>query len=209
LSDAPRRKLRDLLAESVVVVLSILIAFGLDAWWESQRERQNLALDLERVLEEVSAARAAVITQVGSYRRIVAGSEALLAEMDASRDAPTVSVPDTLAYLASLLPTLNPRMSTVEAFLGSGRLATVADRDLRAALASLPGRMEDAVVPIERQRDVFFSVHQAELGRELSGSGPFGLHLTAPGRHDAPAAETPSRYTARTREGNEPRRCAC
>lgn len=161
------RWLPSLLAEAVVVILSILIAFGLDAGWDAHRERQELNLDLASILEEVATSRIAVSERIESYEKIVSGTEALLAAMESSQESSMVTIPDTIAYLAGLLPTLNPRMSVLESFIASGRLAVVSDRQLRQKLAGLPGKIEDAVKPIERQRDVFFSVHQVELGRDF------------------------------------------
>ena len=167
--DSNRRgsRFRDLLVESVVVVLSILVAFALDAWWDSRGEREDLELDLVSVLEEVSATHARVVSRVVGYEQIVEGTEALLEVMDANGEAPAVVIPDTIAFLATSLPTLNPRMSALGGFISSGRLATVEDRELQAKLRELPGQLEDAVRELERQREVFFSVHQVELGRDF------------------------------------------
>jgi hypothetical protein len=151
----------------VVVVLSILVAFALDAWWDSRGEREELELDLVSVLEEVSATRARVASRVVAYEQIVRGTEALLEVMDANGEAPAVVIRDTIAFLATSLPTVNPRMSALGGFIASGRLASVEDRELQARLRELPGQLEDAIRELERQRDVFFSVHQVELGRDF------------------------------------------
>ena len=167
--DSNRRgpRLGYLVVEAAVVVLSILVAFALDAWWDSRGDREDLELDLVSVLEDVSAMRARVVSRVIGYEQIIAGTEALLEVMDANGEAPAVVIPDTIAFLATSLPTLNPRMSALEGFISSGRLATVEDRQLQARLRELPGQLEDAVRELERQREVFFSVHQLELGRDF------------------------------------------
>ena len=39
MSDAARRPSTTRLAEGAVIVLSILVAFGLDAWWDYAKQR--------------------------------------------------------------------------------------------------------------------------------------------------------------------------
>ena len=47
-----RRTLSGGLVEFVVIVISILAAFGLDAWWETQAENRRVHAQLEAVVED-------------------------------------------------------------------------------------------------------------------------------------------------------------
>jgi len=155
-----------LLTEGVVVVLSILIAFGLDAWWDARQQASELRQELTNVLVEAENKRSDVAAKTRLLEGVVGGASVLLEVMDAHPGDPWVLVPDTVAYWASRLPTLNPRMSALDGLIASGLLPSIADPDLRSALVRLNGEMEDAVTELERMRSVFFSVHSLELGRE-------------------------------------------
>lgn len=161
-----RRRGRYLLAEGVVVVLSILTAFGLDAWWDGRQQASELRLELTNVLREIEDKRNDVVAQARLLEGVVRGATALLEVMDAHPGDPYVLVSDTVAYWASRLPTLNPRLSALDGLIASGLLASIEDPDLRSALGRLNGEIEDAVTEVERMRSVFFSVHSSELGRE-------------------------------------------
>jgi hypothetical protein len=155
-----------LLTEGVVVVLSILIAFGLDAWWDGRQQASELRQELTNVLVETENKRSDVAAQTRLLEGVVRGANVLLEIMDAHPGDSWVLVPDTVAYWASRLPTLNPRLSALDGLIASGLLASITDPDLRLALVRLNGEMEDAVTELERMRSVFFSVHSLELGRE-------------------------------------------
>ena len=200
-----QRRATDLLLESLVVVISILIAFGLDAWWDSRQARQAFELDLDAVAGEVASTRAEVLGSALAFARSVAGTEALLDAMEAAGSAETVVVPDTIAFLGNTLPSLSPRMSALESFISAGRLADLEDQELRARLGALPRRMEDAVAEVERQRDVFFSVHEAEVGRDFDMAPIYRLVGSRPGRDAALPSHGDVRYPNRVLVRNHTR----
>ena len=45
------------LIEGVVIVGSILLAFGIDTWWEGRQERSQVRAELEALAAEVAEAR--------------------------------------------------------------------------------------------------------------------------------------------------------
>jgi len=169
-----------LLLEGVVVVLSILIAFALDAWWDGRQEASDLHRELTNVLSEVRDKRSDALVQIREFERAVDGATALLEVMDADPERAYVVVPDTLVYLANRLPTLNPRLSALDALISSGLLASIDDPALRSALGRLNGDVEDAIAEIERIRSVYFSVHEPELGRQGFDNAPL-IHLVEVG----------------------------
>lgn len=169
-----------LLLEGVVVVLSILIAFALDAWWDGRQEASELNRELTNVLSEVRDKRTDALAQIREFERVVDGATALLEVMDEDPDKAHVVVPDTVVYLANRLPTLNPRLSALDALITSGLLASIEDPALRSALGRLNGDVEDAIAEIERIRSVYFSVHEPELGRLGFDNAPL-IHLVEVG----------------------------
>jgi len=70
--------LKSALVEMVVVVASILIAFGLDAWWDGQqegREERTILLGLE---EELDSLKASVEEQTLFHQEVKAAVKDLL-----------------------------------------------------------------------------------------------------------------------------------
>lgn len=176
--------------EGVVVVLSILIAFALDAWWDGRQAASELNRELTNVLSEVRAKRTDAFAQIREFERAVDGATALLEVMDEDPESAFVVVPDTVAYLANRLPTLNPRLSALDALITSGLLASIEDPALRSALGRLKGDVEDAIAEIERIRSVFFSVHEPELSRQGFDNAPL-IHLVEVGGQLQPGDPLP------------------
>jgi hypothetical protein len=134
--------LRELLLEGAVILASILLAFGIDASWEAAELRRDVRSDLQNVARELGANQDRVEFAIDMATRI----HAALTYLDialASVDEPQVSVPDTVAWLASLSPTLNPSLGAVDALIASGRMGAIKEPDLTTRLAGLRDVIED------------------------------------------------------------------
>jgi len=132
--------------EGVVVVVSILLAFALDAWWGRRAADAEMDQELASVRRELETNRLLIANEVDALERITAASAALVDELSAASGAQVVSVPDTLAFLvASWAPSLDASFGAIDALISSGRLAGVEDEQLRLGLARLRGRVSDAV----------------------------------------------------------------
>jgi hypothetical protein len=143
--DSRRYAIR-LFLEGCVVVASILIAFLLDAWWTDRQSRHELELELGSVRLELELNRGLVSREIQSLTLITTASSTLIERMDAAGDAPSVNVPDSLAWLVTLWgPTLDASFGAVEALIGSGRLAQIESPALRAGLGGLRDVIKDAV----------------------------------------------------------------
>lgn len=142
---ADRRFLPRLLLEGVVVVASILIAFGLDAWWADVQLTREVAEELDGIDRELEENIVLVQFQSDMMRRKVAASRAIT-DIAAEGAGSLVSVPDTLLWLAiDPTPTLNASLGGIDAITASGRLQAIRLPELRVRLAGLRGIIEDAV----------------------------------------------------------------
>lgn len=151
---------RALLAEGLVVLLSILIAFALDAAWENRELRRELDQDLASVAAEVQANIEGAEGHIALAGRIVSTSNELLAALKASPEASTVAVVDTVVWWQAMTPTYEPSLGAIDAVIASGRMSAIEDRDLSRRLASLRSQIDDAVEEeFEAQR--FFEMVQA------------------------------------------------
>ncbi len=135
-----------LLAEGVVVVASILVAFALDAWWADRQLRSELFEELSGIDRDLAANVELVGFQIDIMRRKLAAGDALVGLLEAHDDGRLVAVPDTLGWWAlDPTPTLNAYFGGIDALIASGRLPAIENPLLRLRLTGLRGMVEDAV----------------------------------------------------------------
>lgn len=132
--------------EGAVIVGSILLAFGIDAWWDERDRKRTLEQDLSSVLDEIRDNRDLIDAEISALERVVSGGEAVLDVLDAGAEEAFVSLPDTLAFLVTYwAPTLDHSLGALDALTSSGRLSEVESIALRRSLAALRDRISDAV----------------------------------------------------------------
>jgi len=85
----------------VVVVVSILVAFLLDAWWGDREWRHQLDQELASVGREVDSNRALIGYEVNSLERHVAAGEAVIHLPDGASSTELALIPDTLAWFVA------------------------------------------------------------------------------------------------------------
>ena len=137
-------RLRESLREGAVVVISILVAFGLDAWWDHRgdlREEHEIIAALEA---EFTSNRTRLMDDIETVRGYTAATQRLLdaaeADMSVAGDADSLG-----ANLWSSLNWRTANMSTaaLDAVVSSGRLELIRDDELRTALAGWRAQLED------------------------------------------------------------------
>ena len=74
MTERPRSVLWKSAREMVVVVTSILIAFGLDAWWDSMIERCQELVLLSSLLTEFRSNEAPLALRINNHERLAATS---------------------------------------------------------------------------------------------------------------------------------------
>ncbi len=82
--------------------------------------------------------------QIEIMERIVRADDAALILLEAEAGSPNVTIPDTLAFLVFTSATFDPSLGALDALIASGRLAAVADPELRLRLSGLRALVEDA-----------------------------------------------------------------
>jgi len=151
------RSARPLLVEGVVIVVSIVLAFGLDAWWDALAEGRQLREQLGSVEAEVGGNRDLVLFQIDYMERMIGAGAALVAAIDSAASVGgVVTVPDTLAWIPLANPTLDASLGAIDALVASGQLALVRDPEIRTLLAGLRDRIEDAVEEQEQALTVYY-----------------------------------------------------
>lgn len=134
-----------ILAEGVVIVGSILVAFALDAWWSDQELAREVDEDLASLESEVSL-NLGELRQTREIQRRIADALVATSGRLAVDPAARVMVPDTLVWWSAFNnPTFDPSFGSIEALTASGRLAAIEDPVLRQEIAKLRGRFGDLI----------------------------------------------------------------
>lgn len=133
-----------ILAEGTAIVLSILLAFSIDAWWEERQERadeQQIILALKAEFEANRLEAKAVINHhEDSIRRIREFKLLPQASLEALDSTERLNLVRAFASPR----TFDPRRGTVSALISASKLGVLRDPSLREALMTFATIVEDA-----------------------------------------------------------------
>lgn len=189
--------------EGAVIVGSILLAFGIDAWWEGVKDRREEIL----VLNALQAEFRQNLGELRSVHRIhqVYSTELdqLVTLMSSTPDGGTVQVPDSLLRPLVSFRTADPAMGTLNTLLASGRIGLIENQGLQRALAGWPAVVDDVAEDESLIRDFVHErliaglVEEVDVGRMLAAWGS----LASSGRAERTlgASELPLRVTPHSR----------
>lgn len=163
-----RTSLARLVAESVAVILSILVAFAIDAWWDGREAKgleREILVTLERGFEE-NVRLAEAVAAEARRQQVLIGRFMEMSPDEASQ----IPADSTYLFLRALWrpnyaqpadgePLYGGRLNNDALFatLGAGRLTILSDRRLLTALADWQGvaqdlaQRSDEVIETERQ----------------------------------------------------------
>ena len=133
--------------EGVVIVGSILLAFGIDAWWDGRQERAaeaELLVRLDDEFRENQAAIAAVLTEnqrFGEAALTIGGMQP-----DVMRSLSTDSLSSLLQKIGPL-GIFHPGEAELSSMIQSGENRLLRDRELRVALS----RWAESLAALEEQ----------------------------------------------------------
>jgi hypothetical protein len=131
-------------AESIAIVMSILLAFAIDAWWSNWKTRQDVEENLSALEVELEN-NLSLIERELSYRQAVIASIELLGTTSSDERNLTPDEIDRLLGDMTWLGKSEFSTGALEATLQSGVFASIEDGELRRLLAALPALYEYVV----------------------------------------------------------------
>jgi hypothetical protein len=156
-----------ILAEGFAIVVSILLAFGIQAWWEGveqgERERSYL-ISLRENFEETLAR---VPDQEQQRSIALHAVEALIDQFQGAERAPGDSLYVWFS-LTSLPIAFDPPRAVFEDAVASGGIQLIRSDDLRIALAGYP----PALAVVQLQDEAAWAVWERRLQPLLEGRVP-------------------------------------
>ncbi|MFV1988844.1 MAG: hypothetical protein ACC682_16350 [Gemmatimonadota bacterium] len=133
-----------LLLQSLAVIVSILIAFALDAWWAERSLRRDLLDDLVSVTQELETNVVTLEVEALFHRTAIASIDVLVGRIDDADGAPWLTVPDTVASFAFVFPpSYEASITAVRALISSGGLSRLRDPRLKQILGNFEAQAEN------------------------------------------------------------------
>jgi hypothetical protein len=134
-----------LMLEGFVIVISILLAFAIDAWWDQQREIRDAEDQVDRVIAELNANVAILQAQSRALEHATEAAKEFVSIMGPEVELASVDTIGSLMVRIYGVPTLSLSDSATKDFLSSGQLTDGAWIDVRITLAELLSEARVAV----------------------------------------------------------------
>ena len=133
-----------ILAEGTIIVVSILLAFGIQAWWEERKDRLDEAELLSRLRTEFTSNLARIDAR-SSFRLMLDRNKEMF-ELASSAPEPggaVVSVPALTIRVIAMAPTYEAETPVFDGLVRSGRMEVIESREIRVALAAWERLLRD------------------------------------------------------------------
>ena len=174
-------QLKRLALEGLVIVLSILAAFALDAGWDEIQEEREEARALEALHTEFVQARESIEFYRSNQQRILHSVSSIVDSLDSAerRGDASVVLPDTALGWAYIPPTTSVSLGTLEGLVASGRMDIIESRELRTALALWGSQLEELTEEEVDLRALAYGEMDRELREEMNTKGLWAAGLAA------------------------------
>ncbi|MBN1459023.1 MAG: hypothetical protein JXA57_05770 [Armatimonadetes bacterium] len=132
------------LREVFLIVISVLIAIGLDSLWQDRQDRRGERELLEALHNEMELNSRELERWISLHGRVHSSSAELLRMVRATGPGGTIQVPDTLISDIIRTPTFQPELSVLQTALSSGSIALVQNVNLSRELNRWSRSLEEA-----------------------------------------------------------------
>jgi hypothetical protein len=121
--------------EGVVIVGSILLAFGIDAWWEERQERVQEQEVLSSVRAELEENVGLVDDWFATHRRVDDAAREFLEVISDAQEGDADPVADSIIGEVIRGPTYEPVRASLDAAVSSGRMEVIRSEEVQRGLA--------------------------------------------------------------------------
>jgi hypothetical protein len=164
-----RLPLSRILVEGVVIVTSILLAFGIDAAWDARQEGIRRSATMTGLKADFTATRVE-LDRVVAFRN--SSISAAIELLDLTADGPIPSsaehTADSLFTEAMIGGSFDAPLGTLESLINSGELALLGDPELTSVLVQFPALVADLDREQDWMRQLFLEFYRY-LERQGSG----------------------------------------
>lgn len=156
-----------ILAEGGAIVISILLAFWIEAWWSENQERQAELDYLIALHKDFSETRESLEIQVDRVSLLFNQVDEVLGVI---ADKKTTDLPDTFSKMvgnAYALPRPVTVTGTYEDMVNSGSLRLLRNEDLRVAMAEFMGVLEIVEFHSNLNVQTYWALHAPFVNQHL------------------------------------------
>jgi hypothetical protein len=163
-------RLRSSARDASLIIISILIAFSLDAWWDDRIEQQEIRDTLHAVYVDFSSTNDELRTVVDSNKTYIERVTKLISLQSDDIGRLDATTKSELTYL---LPTggitFDPVLGSVDALISSGQLNRVQNLGLRSLIGAWPALMDE----IGEDQQILIDMYMAQQERSVD----LGIYL--------------------------------
>jgi len=136
---------RRITTESIAIILSILLAFAIDAGWEAMKESEQEKVLLVSLLSDFKEIRSRIDENTERHEKFIETGIKLLS-MDATKATKIASndIDEMLGAVFFDFVSLYLPSGSRDAIFASGDIGIISNKQLRAKLAAWPSRVIDA-----------------------------------------------------------------
>jgi hypothetical protein len=132
-----------MLAESLMIVASILLAFGIDAWWEERQNRREEQEILRGLKEEFGKNREILEGDITDHAATMQLLEQFLIAIENGAGSDTELLIDKVLSEMLRPGTTDLGQGAIDALLSSGRIELLSDKNLRTSIAAWNGVFDE------------------------------------------------------------------
>lgn len=176
--------------EALAIVISILLAFAIDAWWDDRRDRVDERSYLVSLRREIAGSLDMAAIDIRRRQRAITAHEKLVAQIQGAARASDIDLYELISYVSLPIQYIPPR-SVFNDIVASGGTLLIRSDELRLALAEF----EQGLHHLERIDTSTWSVWEDRIQPLLEGRIPrverLRLGLRASISDDVPFGESP------------------
>lgn len=163
------KKLQTLILEGLAIVLSILLAFAIDAGWEERRERAEEQEVIKSLITEFRANREEVELVLSIHQRQIWAIASLMEKTD--QQVLSLSQEEVEKIVRSMASPwgFDAVRGAIDALIGAGKLGILENRVLREALTTFVGLDEAAA----KDRSILFQRAHLVWNEQIRNGGPW------------------------------------
>lgn len=147
---------KQIFAEGTAIVVSILLAFSIQAWWEERQEREDERIILQSILEELTAIEDHILW-IDQYAGAIMESakQLLTAAFDGNQEPGEREFDRLLADLTWFIPVTDLDVHELDSLVLSDDLSLIQSIELRRKLKIWTWRNDQLKQRLEHHQDFF------------------------------------------------------
>ena len=131
-----------ILGEGIIIVVSILLAFWIQAWWEDAKDAERERAHLEALQVEFKANLKSLESNIARLESIKSAAVSLIYIIEGKVDRPSVDSLSDITWEAFSFPPYEPRTTAYENLISTGDISLIRDESLKSDLAVFASTVE-------------------------------------------------------------------